>query len=512
MDLDTLLSYEWGAMGPEFIILGIATILSIVDLFAPKHFDRRILGWIGVAGILLALASLITLIPLDPVSILYDTFRLDAFSKAFKILLLVGAAFVMVLAVSYKPKEGMTEFRGEFYYLLLAGLLGTMIMASSGDLITLFIGLELLSLSSYILAGIRKKHLASNESAMKYVINGSIATAITTFGLSYVYGLTGTTNLIEMTSTLPTLMDSQVIYLLGLAFFMVFVGLSFKLATAPFHMWAPDVYQGAATPVTAFLSVVSKTAGFVILIRIILVIFLNTRAGATGVDVEIPLLFKVQDYIAFLAGATMIIGNVIALRQRNIKRIFAYSSIAHAGYLLVAVTALSLPFMFDALWFYLGAYLFMNIGAFAVIQIMTQKTDIEDIGQFSGLYKRSPWLAIAMGVFILSLAGIPGTAGFIGKLNIFMGALGSEPGHYVLASVMMGTTVISYFYYFGILTQMFFRPAAPESAGLEKVRIPTGIGIVIGLCVAATILFGIFPNIALDFFHTNFNILEEFIQ
>lgn len=509
MDMNTLLSFEWGAMAPEFIILGIATILSIVDLFAPKHFDRRILGWIGFAGILVALAATINLLALEPISILYDTFRLDSFAKAFKILLLVGAAFVMLLAVSYKPKEGMEEHKGEFYYLLMAGLLGTMMMASSGDLITLFIGLELLSLSSYILAGIRKKHLPSNESAMKYVINGSIATAITLFGLSYVYGLTGTTNLIEMATVLPTLTDSNSIYLLGVAFFMVFVGLSFKLATAPYHMWAPDVYQGAATPVTAFLSVVSKTAGFVILIRILFVVFLNTRGGAAGVDATIPMLYKVQDYMAFLAGVTMVIGNVVALRQRNIKRLFAYSSIAHAGYLLVAVTSLNFAVMFDAIWFYLGAYLFMNIGAFAVIQFMTEKTDNEDIGQFAGLYKRAPFLAVAMSVFILSLAGIPGTAGFIGKLNIFMGALMVEPAHYVLASVMIATTVVSYFYYFGIFTQMFFRPAATEEG---KIKMPVGLGIVIGVCVAATIVFGLFPNIALDFFHTNFDGFSDFLQ
>lgn len=510
MDVDTLLSFEWGAMAPEFIILGVATILSIVDLFAPKHFDRRILGWIGFAGILLALASLINLVELEPISILYDTFRLDSFAKAFKILLLIGAAFVMMLAVSYKPKEGIEEFKGEFYYLLLAGLLGTMMMASSGDLITLFVGLELLSLSSYVLAGIRKKHLPSNESAMKYMINGSIATAITLFGMSYVYGLTGTTNLIEMTAVLPSLMDSKSIYLIGLAFFMVFVGLSFKLATAPFHMWAPDVYQGAATPVTAFLSVVSKTAGFVILVRILFVVFLNTPAGASGVDAVTPMLMKVQDYIAFLAGATMIIGNVVALRQRNIKRLFAYSSIAHAGYLLVAVTALNFAIMFDALWFYLGAYLFMNIGVFAVIQLMTEKTDQEDIGQFAGMYKRAPLLAIAMAIFILSLAGFPGTAGFIGKLNIFMGALMTEPAHFVLASVMIATTIVSYFYYFGILTQMFFRPAASEN--MEKIKLPVGIGVVIVLCVVATIVFGLFPNIALDFFHVNFDGFGDFLQ
>lgn len=511
MDLDTLLSFEWGAMAPEFIILGVATILSIVDLFAPKHLDRKIFGWIGFAGILLALASLINLVGLGPVSILYDTFRLDGFAKAFKILLLIGAALVLLLALSYKPKEGMEEYKGEFYYLLLAGLLGAMMMASSGDLITLFVGLELLSLSSYILAGIRKKHLASNESAMKYVVNGGIATAFTLFGMSYVYGLTGTTNLIEMTNVLPILANAQYIYILGIAFFMIFVGLSFKLATAPFHMWAPDVYQGAPTPVTSFLSVVSKTAGFVILIRILLTVFGNAFAGNSGVASMTNFLVGMQDYIAVLAAATMIIGNVVALRQRNVKRLFAYSSIAHAGYLLVAVTAMS-SVLFDTLWFYLGAYLFMNIGAFAVIQLLTQHTDNEDIGSFAGLYKRAPWLAVAMGVFILSLAGIPGTAGFIGKLNIFIGALASDPAHYVLASVMIATTVVSYFYYFGILTQMFFRPAAEDEGEGGKIRVPVGLGVALVICVVATIVFGLFPNIALDFFHTNFEGFTDFLQ
>lgn len=502
MDLDTLLSYQWGAMAPEFIILGVATILSIVDLFAPKRFDRRILGWIGFAGILAALAALMNLFAVDTVTILYDTFKLDAFAKVFKLLLLIGAALIMLLAIGYRPKEGMEEFKGEFYYLLLAGLLGTMIMSSSGDLITLFVGLELLSLSSYILAGIRKKHLPSNESAMKYIINGSIATAVTLFGMSYLYGITGTTNLAEMTNVLPQLNNSQYSYLMGIAFFMLLVGLSFKLATAPFHMWAPDVYQGAATPVTAFLSVVSKTAGFVILIRMVVIVFSNTQAGATGVDSVTPLLFKLQDFIAVLAGVTMVVGNVIALRQRNIKRLFAYSSIAHAGYLLVAVTSMSV-FMFESIWFYLGAYLFMNVGAFAVIQLITANNDNEDIAQFAGMYKRTPWLAVAMGVFILSLAGIPGTAGFIGKLNIFMGALISEPAHYILAALMIATTVVSYFYYFGILTQMFFRPS-PVDGEVEKKKIPVGIGVAIGICVLATIAFGLFPNTALDFFHTNF--------
>ena len=202
MDIETLLSFDWGVMMPEFIILGVATFMTLLDLFMPKGKSRKILGWIGFVGILLAIVSLLGLLDRDVTSILYDTFRLDAFAKAFKLILLVGAGLVMLLGIGYEPREGLTEYRGEFFYLFLTALLGAMMMSSSGDLITLFIGLELLSMSSYILAGLRKKHLGSNEAAMKYVVNGSISSAITLFGMSYVYGLTGTTNLAEMRDVL----------------------------------------------------------------------------------------------------------------------------------------------------------------------------------------------------------------------------------------------------------------------------------------------------------------------
>ncbi|MDP4171756.1 MAG: NADH-quinone oxidoreductase subunit N, partial [Bacillota bacterium] len=339
MDLETLQSLHWGIMAPEFIILGVAALLSVLDLFMPNKMDRKIFGWISFAAILAAIASLAGMVDTPVASILDDTFRLDAFAKAFKFILLGGSALVMLLAISYEPKEGLKEARGEFFYLFLTALLGAMMMSSSGDLITLFVGLELLSISSYILAGIRKNHLQSNESAMKYVINGGISTAITLFGMSYVYGLTGTTNLKGITDQLSGLADPQHAYLLGLSFLMILVGLSFKVAIAPFHMWAPDVYQGAPTPVTAFLSVVSKTAGFVLIIRVLLSVFGVTPSKGAG---TMPILLHMQDYLIVIAGVTMVIGNVIALRQTNIKRMFAYSSIAHAGYILVAFASLSI--------------------------------------------------------------------------------------------------------------------------------------------------------------------------
>jgi NADH-quinone oxidoreductase subunit N len=504
MDLETLQSYNWGIMTPEFIIVAVAALLSLLDLFMPKKINRKILGWIGILAIFAAIVSLAGLVDHNVTSILDDTFRLDSFAKAFKLIILCGSALVLFLAVSYVPKDGIEKYHGEFYYLFLTALLGAMIMTSSGDLITLFVGLELLSISSYILAGMRKYNLQSNESAMKYVINGGISTAIALFGMSYVYGLTGTTNLLAIAGKLQSLADPQHVYLLGLSFFMIFVGLSFKLAVAPFHMWAPDVYQGAPTPVTAFLSVISKTAGFVIIIRIILSVFGLAVTDGPGTE---PILLKMQDYLAVIAGVTMIIGNVVALKQTNIKRMFAYSSISHAGYILVALVSMNY-FMFDAIWFYLVAYMFMNLGAFAVIQLISEKTGSEKITDYAGLYSRSPILAVSMGVLILSLAGFPGTAGFIGKLNIFTSAFVGQDSHYVLASVMIATTVVSYFYYFGVLAQMFFRPAVDKS----KFNMPFGIFFVIIVSVVASVLLGVMPNTALDFLHNHFNQFQDFLK
>ncbi|KRF65175.1 NADH:ubiquinone oxidoreductase subunit N [Bacillus sp. Soil768D1] len=506
MDWNTMLSYNWGAMMPEFIILGTAMILSILDLFWPKHFNRRKLAWLALTGIILAFFSLISLFSFETVSILSDTFRLDSFAKAFKLILLFGAGLVILLAESYEPQEGLQEHRGEFYYLFLTALLGAMIMTSSGDMITLFVGLELLSLSSYILVGIRKHNRKSNEASMKYVINGGISTAITLFGMSYLYGVTGSVNLGEMSRTMAAMTDGQLQYIMGLAFFMVFVGLSFKIAAAPFHMWAPDVYEGAPTPVVAFLSVISKTAGFVIILRIFLSLFLTAPGDTFG---AFDFLEKNNIYIAFVAGLTIIIGNVIALRQQNLKRLFAFSSIAHAGYLLVAVATMGGGyFLMDTVWFYLLAYLLMNIGVFAVIQLLSSQSGSEDISILAGLGGRSPYLAIAFTVFILSLAGIPGTTGFIGKLNIFLGTFITEPGHYVLAGIMIAGTIVSYVYYFGLLVQVFFRPIHSD----KVIKIRSGLSTVIIICLVGTILFGIVPNLALDFLHNQFGDFTDFIS
>lgn len=489
MDLETLLSYPWSAMAPEFTILIVATLLSLLDLFMKKKTDRNILGWIAIGGVAVALIFLTRQIGGDVQTILFDTYRLDSFAISFKLILLVGTLFVLFIALDYGKSE--LQYRSEFYYLILTALLGGMIMVSSADLITMFVGLELLSFSSYIMAGLRKNDLLSNEASFKYLVNGGVASAITLFGMSYVYGLTGHTNLFEIVKALqdPVVLENS--YLLLFSFFFMFVGLAFKVASVPFHMWAPDVYQGAPTPVTAFLSVVSKAAGFAIIIRILFVIFVQVPGVKSFLS---PMIIDTQLYLAVIAALTMIIGNVMAVRQYNLKRLFAYSSIAQAGYLLVPFATMSV-FMFENIWFYLVVYLFMNLGAFAILQLVTERAGSEDLKSFAGLYRRSPVLAICMSIYLLSLAGIPITAGFIGKFYIFMGAIST--GFYWLAALMIATSVISYFYYFGIMTQMFKRPPEDET----KLKIPFGIAAVLAVTVVATIFFGIFPNVLFDFFN-----------
>ncbi|MBB6453975.1 NADH-quinone oxidoreductase subunit N [Salirhabdus euzebyi] len=486
MDLKTLLSFEWGMMAPEFTILIVAVILSLIDLFGKDSIKKYIPSF-AVAGIGLALIFLLFQYGHEEVSILYDTYIFDSFAFSFKFILLIGTLLIFFMVLSKQKDEEITD-RGEYVYLLLSALLGTMMMASSGDLITLFVGLELLSLSSYIMVAMRKRNKRANEGAMKYIINGGIATAFTLFGMSYIYGISGTTKLVdisrEMSSALGT---TEPIATVG--FIILFVGLAFKISSVPFHMWTPDVYEGAATPVSAFLSVVSKAAGFVIIIRLFVTIF------NTGVEGNETLYSSMIGFVAILAILSMLIGNIIALRQRNMKRLIAYSSIGHAGYILIPIVSLS-AMTLENVWFYLLAYSFMTIGAFMVIYILEQSEKSEDISIFTGLFQRSPVLAISMTIFLLSLAGIPGTAGFIGKFNIFVGAISADPAQYILVGVMAVATVISYLYYFNILIQMFIRQ--PEFEGRRTVNKMQAVPLI--ACITGTIVLGIFPFIALNFF------------
>lgn len=495
MDVKDIFSYDWSYLLPEFIILGSATILSLLDLVLGKHVNRAIIGWLSLLAVVIAgIFVFKNIVALDqPYSYMADMMRVDDFGNAFKLLFLAGVAFTLLISLSYL-KSGEVTHQGEYYYLLLAGLLGSMVMASSADLITMFVGLELLSLASYVMVGLRKNSLKSNESSFKYVVSGSIATAFTLFGMSYVYGLTGTTNLSLVMERLADAAQGGYGFLIFLAFAFLTVGLTFKISAAPNHMWAPDVYQGAPTPVTAFLAVVSKGAGFALIFRLILNAFIAVPNAAQKSFFQEDIGF----YLSILAVLSMIIGNTMALRQTNVKRLMAYSGIAQAGYLLVPFVSLSNLF-FEQVIFFLFAYLLASFGAFAVIMVVTRDQQTEEMKAFAGLYHRSPMVAVAMTIFLLSLAGIPVTAGFFGKFYLFISAIAFTK--YWLAGFLFATSIISYYYYFGFIRQMYMRPGETEA----PLRLPKTIAFVLVVTALATVVFGIIPGTAIDFIHNNFN-------
>ncbi len=492
--LQDMTSLDWRVLLPEGII--ICTIIGVLlaDLLMRKDASRVLLGYVAFAGVIAALIAVLFQLNDESAMLLNNTVYIDGVSRAFKLLVLAGAALVLLLATNYQPKERLEPYRAEYYMLFLSALLGSMMLASSYDLVTLFVALELLSLSSYVLVGLRKTNLKSNEAAMKYVVSGGISAAITLFGFSYIYGLTGSTNMLVIQKNLSMIATEQLQYLIVIAFIMILVGVSFKIASVPFQMWAPDVYEGSTLPVTAFLSVVSKTAGFILLMRLFYTLFLNS-----GDQIGDYNIFESgQILIGVIACIAMLYGNILALRQRKVKRLLAYSGIAHAGYLLLGFSVYDAVFTYDAIWFYLLAYMLMTIGLFAILQVVMDESEPETTTVFAGLYQRSPILAVCATIFILSLAGIPLTAGFIGKLNIFLLLLNQSAQLYIFAAILLLATVISYVYYFGMTTQIFFR----QARNTKRLHIPVAVMVVIAFCAIGTIVLGIVPSIGFDFLNS----------
>ncbi|WP_139491102.1 NADH-quinone oxidoreductase subunit NuoN [Brevibacillus dissolubilis] len=485
----TIFSYDWSYLLPEFTVLGFATLVSLLDLFLGKRISKTALAWIALLGVVLAGVFVVGNMQAltEPIQYMNDMMRVDDYGNAFKLLFLTGVAFTILISMGYM-QQGEVKDTGEYYYLILSGLLGAMVMASSADLITLFVGLELLSLSSYILVGLRKKSLNSNEAAFKYVVSGSLATAFTLFGMSYVYGLTGTTNLYQITERLAEAYSTGFGFMVLLSFVFLIAGLAFKISAAPNHMWAPDVYQGAPTPIASFLTVVSKAAGFALILRVLFTAY----RGVMDQQMQASVFEELLWFISIIAAISMIIGNTMAMRQTNIKRMMAYSGIAQAGYLLVPFAAIS-QFFFQQTVFYLFAYLLASFGAFAIIMVVTQDQKTEDLKAFAGLYHRAPLTAVAMTIFMLSLAGLPVSAGFFGKFFIIWSSI--LHANYWLAGIMIGTSIISYYYYFGVIRQMYMRTGDTEA----KLRLPIGVGVVVLVCSLGTLVFGAVPDWGIQF-------------
>lgn len=336
---------------PELTLIVTAVVMSLIDLFLPDKQSRRSMGLLGLIGIAVSVFFIVQQVnvhPLDPATnqpvtkvLLGQMYRLDDFAHMFKLIFLTGTALVILLGMGTFGRNGQSKMRheGEFYYLLLAASVGAMVMASSGDLITLFIGLELLSITSYILVGMYKSELPSNEASFKYIVMGGISSAFIIYGMSFLYGLTGTTNIAVLSQGLPAVYSSfePIIYL---SFFLMIAGFGFKIAAVPFHTWAPDVYQGAPTPVTAFLAVVSKAAALAIIFRLFINVYAYLQPNPM-LGVESSFFDDALLTFSVLAAASMIIGNTVALRQTNVKRLLAWSGIANAGYLLSPVFPLA---------------------------------------------------------------------------------------------------------------------------------------------------------------------------
>lgn len=479
-------------LAPELSLVISAVLLSLLDMFLPAKTKRTLLGWLTVLATAVSAAFVIARLGTDePILLLGQSYRIDDFANLMKLVLLTGTGLIVFMSLG-SVKEEEIQHEGEFYYLFLPAVLGGMIMASSADLITLFVGLETLSITSYIMAGIRKKNQLSNEGAFKYLIQGGISSAVILYGMSFLYGMTGSTSLPAIRMALDNAEASSAFGpMIYLSFFLLLAGFSFKVAAAPFHTWAPDAYQGAPTPVTAFLAVVSKAAALAMTFRVLLYLFYEMMSG----NLSTPIGHDAFLALSAVAATAMIVGNTMALKQRDLKRLMAYSGVANAGYLLAPLASgYSMVHLgtFEEMLFYLIAYLFMNIGAFAMILLVERSTGETEIKGLAGLYYRAPWSAAAMVLIVLSLAGFPVTGGFFGKIFIMLGIIANH--QYWLAAVMILTSVISFYYYFGLVRQMFMRREDRDS----EIKPAVPLIITLWLCALVGLLMGFFPHVILD--------------
>jgi NADH-quinone oxidoreductase subunit N len=473
---------------PELILLLTAAAIFILDIVGrqpsdPVALERRPKPWLPyVALIGLGLAALALLPSIGQTAQIASMLAVDPFALFFKALAIIGLAIVILAAIPYM--RGRTHFGGEFYAFLLITGVAICLAVSATNLVMLYLAFEFLSITSYILAGYFRENRKSGEAAIKYFLYGATASAVMLYGMSLLYGATGTTDFAGIAQALSRRAAPDLLWLGIPAIILLLAGFGFKASLVPFHQWAPDTYEGAPTPVTAFLSTVSKATGFAILIRVFIVALGTFSAQWTVL-------------LALVSILTMTIGNLTAIRQTNIKRMLAYSSIAQAGYILIGVAAvstkpgpLSLTFNgINGVLIYLMAYLVTNLGAFAVVIAIENRSGTVEIKDYAGMIRRAPVLAVALFIFLLSLAGIPPTAGFIGKVFVFGAAVQAQM--ILLAVIGALNSVVSAFYYLNVVRYMFFTPPEPDARPIEVGRSLQGAVLLTG---ALTLLIGLFPG------------------
>jgi NADH-quinone oxidoreductase subunit N len=467
------------ALLPELVLTGWSLVLLL--LVAWRHEtvrDLRIAGWVTIAA-LVSTAVVTWWLWWNRASVagIAGMIAADDFRWVTDWIFLGAAALTVLISFGYLERERL--FAPEYYVLLLFGTLGMMVMAAGSDLMVVFLGLELMSVAVYVLAGFDRRRARSAEAALKYFLLGAFASGFLLYGIALIYGATGTTNIGLIGAQAGLMGTSGVMLLAGLA--LLVVGFGFKIAAVPFHMWAPDVYDGAPTPVTAFMATGVKAAAFTALFRIMI-------QGFTPVPAW-------HDMVWWLAVITMVGGNLFALAQRSLKRMLAYSSVAHAGYLLVAVSS-GTSAGTSAFLVYAVAYTLMSVGAFAVLSAKGRNGESDvTIDDLAGLGARRPWMAFALAVCMLSLLGFPGTAGFIGKWYIIVAA--SSAGQNVLATILVLTSVVSAGYYLPVIMAMYMKPEPIEAAHVDVVLDRWGRA-ALAAAVAGLLLFGVWPNRLFD--------------
>jgi NADH-quinone oxidoreductase subunit N len=462
---------------PEVILTVTGVLIMLADPLLPKENSRKSLGWLAVVGTLFALFASFQQLTVTPGTAFYNTVQTDAFSGFFHVLI---ASIVLVsLLVTLDTIRPDTENVGELFALTIFGAVGSMLMTSAVELLLVFIALEISSISTYILTGFRRRTAKGPEAAIKYFLLGSFATAFFLYGIAMIFGATGTTRIGLIAGQLGS-SPTPMLATLGLG--MILIGLGFKVSAAPFHVWTPDAYEGAPSPIVGLMSTAPKAAAFAVLLRILFVAFPS-------------LSMHWQPLVWWMAVLSMTLGNLGALRQRNVKRMLAYSSIAHAGYLLVAFTALSAEGV-AAASFYAVTYAAMNVGIFAIISHAGGYNDrLTTTQDYRGLGYRSPLLGGAMAFFLVSLIGIPFTGGFFGKFYVFSAALHS--GLVWLAIIGLINSGIAAFYYLRLLAAVYSRPS--ENAPIEGMpRVQTPLLFAILLTAAATLILGIVPGRVLN--------------
>jgi NADH-quinone oxidoreductase subunit N len=461
---------------PAMLVAIFAVVVLMIDLFSPQG-QRANVGVIALIGLGVALWATVRLWGVQE-ELFGGMIVVDFAALFFQGIFLTVGFLTVLLSVQYTVDEGLEQ--GEYYALLLFAVFGAMLMGASGDLLIIFLGLEILSVAQYILAGMRHGVPKSSESAMKYFLLGAFATGFLLYGIALLYGATGTTNLAGIVTAVREggLTDNP---LLTIGMGLLVVGFGFKIAAVPFHMWTPDVYEGAPTPVTAFMSTGVKAAAFAALARVFLTALGELQGSWTSVFWAMAIL-------------TMTVGNIVAITQQNIKRMLAYSSIAHAGYLLIAMTAAG-PAGFTSLLYYLLAYGFMTLGAFAVVVALEQREDRHLlISDYGGLGFRYPLPGVAMALFMFSLSGLPPTAGFMAKFYVFSAAV--EQGYLGLAVIGVMNSLISVYYYLRPIVLMYMEEAKAEVPALHLHPFLVA-GLV--LTILGTLHLGLFPSRLLGF-------------